>query len=167
MLSLDGMFTKGFHHKWSGVNHSINHIKLTITGKHIWILVKSTQRCLRDSTYSCVASGDVANEEWSLDVKRFQCPGVAPFSVLPLSSLISPSLPNLRATTLWKVFNFTLSGDRSTTGPLPRSYLRNTDQIQWLLLHFDRNQESREDVCICICSVSVSSKKLRLVYSSH
>ena len=27
--------------------------------------------------------------------------------------------------------------------------------------------ECREDVCICICSVSVSSKKLRLVYSSH
>ena len=28
-------------------------------------------------------------------------------------------------------------------------------------------KERREDVCICICSVSVSSKKLRLVYSSH
>ena len=57
-------------------------------------------------------------------LRDLRVPGVAPFSVLPLSNLISPSFPNLRATTLWNVLSFTRSGDRSATGPLPRSYLR-------------------------------------------
>ena len=38
---------------------------------------------------------------------------------------------------------------------------------KYLVTNVNNSDESREDICICICSVSVSSKKLRLVYSSH